>query len=116
MSHLFSHPPVAVVFGESEREEREKREKREREREREREKNRRKIGRGRVALEVPEVSRESFLPKTDRATRGCRSYTHTNRATLCHEGNIGLVACRQEGSLKATSFLSGIQDFYKSLL
>ena len=26
-----------------------------------------------------------FPSKTDRATRGCRSYTHTNRATLCHQ-------------------------------
>ena len=39
---------------------------------------------GGVALEVPEMLRENFLAKTDRATRGCRSYTHTNRATLCH--------------------------------
>ena len=30
------------------------------------------------------VSQEKFLAKTDRATRGCSSYTHTNRATLCH--------------------------------
>ena len=26
---------------------------------------------------------EILLPKTDRATRGCRNYTHTNRSTLC---------------------------------
>ena len=49
-----------------------------------REGKRREIGWG-VALEVPEVSQEHFLPKTDRATRGCSSYTHTNRATLCHQ-------------------------------
>ena len=30
------------------------------------------------------VSRGHLLAKTDRATRGCSSYTHTNRATLCH--------------------------------
>ena len=30
------------------------------------------------------VSRGSLLAKTDRATRGCSTYTHTNRATLCH--------------------------------
>ena len=39
---------------------------------------------GGVALEVPEASQENILPTTDRATRGCRSYTHTNRATLRH--------------------------------
>ena len=39
---------------------------------------------GGVALHLPEVSRENFLPKTDRATRGCRGYTHTSRATLSH--------------------------------
>ena len=30
------------------------------------------------------VSQGNFLAKTDRATWGCSSYTHTNRATLCH--------------------------------
>ena len=31
------------------------------------------------------VSQGDFLAKTDRATWGCSSYTHTNRATLCHK-------------------------------
>ena len=30
------------------------------------------------------LSHWECLPKMDRATRGCSSYTHTNRATLCH--------------------------------
>ena len=30
------------------------------------------------------VSHGNFFAKTDRATRGCSSYTHTNRAALCH--------------------------------
>ena len=30
------------------------------------------------------VSRGNCLAKTDRATQGCSSYTHTNRATVCH--------------------------------
>ena len=29
--------------------------------------------------------RGRLLAKTDRATRGCSSYTRTNRATVCHE-------------------------------
>ena len=60
-------PPVALVFGVFCREEK-----------------RREIGGGGVALEVPEVSQENVLPKTDRATRGWSSYTHTNRGKLCH--------------------------------
>ena len=64
VSHLFFHPPVAIVFGVFRREN-----------------NRRKIGGGGVALELPEVSREIFPPKTDCATRGWRSYTHTKGGT-----------------------------------
>ena len=30
------------------------------------------------------VSRHFWVPKTDRATGGCRSYSHTSRATLCN--------------------------------
>ena len=30
------------------------------------------------------VSRHFWVPKTDRATRGYRSYSHTSRATLCN--------------------------------
>ena len=31
------------------------------------------------------VSRHFWVPKTDRATGGCRSYSHTSRATLCNQ-------------------------------
>ena len=45
--------------------------------------NRRKIGGGGVALDLPGVSREIFLPKTDRARRWRRSYQcgQSRRAT-----------------------------------
>ena len=50
-------PPVAVVFGVFCREEKD-------------------LRLGGLSLEC--------LPRMDRATWGCSSYTHTNRATLCH--------------------------------
>ena len=52
VSHLFSHPPVAILFGVFWRD------------------NRRRIGGGCVTLRLAKVSQENFHLKTDRATRG----------------------------------------------
>ena len=38
----------------------------------------------RISPVLPTVSRQFWGPKSDRATGGCRSYSHTSRATLCH--------------------------------
>ena len=68
VSHLFPTPPIVIMFGVFWRE-----------------KNRRKIGGGEVSHWKCQRRRGNIsLPKTDCAKQGCRSYTHTNRATLCH--------------------------------
>ena len=59
---------------------------------------------------------ENVLAKMDRATRGCRSYTHTNRATLCHCAFGETVVAPRGWEFSRCRFLSFLSLILRTLL
>ena len=57
-----------------------------------------------VAAGCWRVSRHFWVPKTDRATGRCRSYSHNSRATLCNNGPLFVLELR---TFRADSFCRG---------